>query len=300
MNYLQFFNITTYLPNLPFLFNNILFYNIISNTDGAGMLIDNINSNVNITQTTFLLCSALKSGGGFKINCNNFNQDKSCFIKCSARTYEGYKWGHAGIAIVKQKSFFTLSTIIYCSPSNDMLGHVAFALDQGEKNTSNINMTSCLSVYAHSSFFLFGGLYISGNFINFFNISTLEAIILNTCNNCILSNINFIQNFVSNGALTGHYATIFCFNCIFFENTNDLCNLAASTFSFFNCLTNKNNFIFGTISNCSFNILNPKFYSINIFPINECQYNIKNEISKKKKYNWNFINNNLLILLLNN
>ena len=287
MNF-KFYTNSSFIPINNFI-NLCYFYNIISNTDGGGILFSNSNENIFLTDSIFYFCSALTSGGAFKIISNKFYQSKCCFILCNSRNYEGFKWGHSGNSITISNSFINLSTIIQCTNTNIYYGHFAFALDGGNQFANINNISNCYSVQIHSSFCFGRGISCLCILMNFYNISKYEALLIYDISNSSINQCNFIKNNVERGSIANYRSIIKVFNSTFYLNSNDLAYYhTAGSYELYFCKTDKLIFSLGITLNCEFN-----YYTNFLNKIKDCDIFIETKIFYKKI---NYFNSIILFL----
>ena len=248
------------------------FQDVISNSNGGGLLIDNSQYFINILNCLFNNCSANTMGGGLFIKSNSVFISNTCIFKCGARNRLGLNWGHAGFIEISNISNITFSIINNCSPNSNFLGHALLSIRYGNQKINNLNSSNNFALNDWSGYILADS--ISSHFIynSCYNFTGYDCILFRVSNYLgYCEKNNFLFNQVTFGAIVSYYFNIKVQDCYFYSNLNDLNIQTSGTINLFGCITNKLNFgTFSTDINCkvlqtSYNPIEFSLYSCNYY-----------------------------------
>ena len=263
------------------------FGNVFSNSKGGGLLIENPTFSLYIYSILIYNCSALSTGGGIFFKGILFFMENSCIYKCGTRTLVSMNWGHAGAIETNILSNISFSSIIYCSPNSNFLGHALFSFLGGHQKMNNLNCTSNLALNTWSECVFSNDL--SSHSINnlFFNTTGYDSLVFRVSSTTgLCENCNFIQNKVTIGAINLYNHNAIIKECIFYLNLVDLgIEGTGSNYQIIECVTDKSSFNnYPTFLNCkvgqidittiniNFNLCFNSYFTLNLQKMNNYYY----------------------------
>ena len=286
---LIFYNpLSTLNQNENYLINNCCFYKCNSNSNCAGIFIQNSQSKVNIVKTSFIQLSNFCEGcyGASSIysdSSNIINLKENCFINCQSS--HGASFGlhtyYNSFIINNVNINYTLESKI--GYNNRISNHGSFSGGLLSFNYNNNNNSNCIS---NTAFFILS----IPNSIKSLQYSIISNNIFHylIChfhyyNNNILYNLNFLNNTIKNSYMYSNGKSFICEKCIFFNNSINI---------------NWINSIITTLNQCNFsNNLNSILFQSSI--LNLCNFNIEYFINSISFINYPLCNFNPNIFFFN-
>ena len=180
------------------------FRNTIFNEDGGVILV--ANNNLNISDSTFVNCSANKDGGAIKLTNGNFKFFRCCAAFCAVYTSSG------SVAYVYVKSSMTTEHLSFMECSRSFQSYHTLSISSGSVSLTNVNGSKTINGVNAFGFFS--------------NLQALTLMFVSIMHNMVDGKIVTIMeytahdisyiNFVNNTELTVTHGLI-CFDKIFFD-----------------------------------------------------------------------------------